>query len=171
MAIKVISPVNLDEGHLVQEGAEVLGGQVVKLVKVGEENHIAPAVAGDTTFPYGFCYGSSKAQPANELYIPFNYKAPLNRQSVILTKGARVELWDDGTEIKVGEETVKGVFETSGSGSVINAPVGTLLYVSAKGQLTTQATTEPTKTGSLPVAVVEVAPENADGVLVARIEL
>lgn len=159
MAIKVISPVNLDEGHLVQEGAEVLGGQVVKLVSVGEENHIAPAVDSDTTFPYGFCYGSSKAQPANELYIPFNYKAPLNRQSVILTKGARVELWNDGTG-KVFED------------NVFNKEPGTLLYVSSNSTLTAEATTEePTETGTIPVAVVEVAPKDANGVLVARIEL
>ncbi len=70
MAIKVISPVNLDEGHLVKLDANgqidteaaVLGGQVVKLVtssdaQYGGELHIEKSLGTDTVAtatPYGF---------------------------------------------------------------------------------------------------------------------
>lgn len=169
MAIRVISPVNLDEGHLValtadgkmDETKAVIGGQVVKLVEstesvYGGEPHIEASKDDDvlaTAFPYGFVYKASKAEPANNLYIPFNqYKAPLNRQSVILTKGFRAELWNDGTGV-VFEEKVK------------NAKPGTLLYVSANGTLTTDANATATNVGSMAVAVVEIAPADANGVL------
>lgn len=162
MAIKQISPIHLDEGHLVANGATVLGGQVVKLVAnvTSGENELTPALYNDTTVPYGFCYKASVAEPANNLYIPFNqYKAPLNRQSVILTKGARVELWNDGTG---------PVFEAD----VVNVTSGTPLYISASNTLTaTPATSNANEAGSIQVAIVEKAPASTDGVLTARIEL
>ena len=162
MAIKQISPIHLDEGHLVANGATVLGGQVVKLVAnvTSGENELTPALYNDTTVPYGFCYKASVAEPANNLYIPFNqYKAPLNRQSVILTKGARVELWNDGTG---------PVFEAD----VVNVTSGTPLYISINNTLTiTPATSNANEAGSIQVAVVEKAPASTDGVLTARIEL
>lgn len=174
MAIKVISPVNLDEGHLVKLNADgsmdttapVLGGQVVKLVKdsgaqYGGEPHLEASKGADTVataVPYGFCYKASVAQPENDLYIPFNqYKAPLNRQSVILTKGFRAELWNDGTG-KVFED------------DVFNANPGTPLYVSANGTLTKTAGSADT-VGALVVASVESAPADANGVLVVKAEL
>lgn len=169
MAIRVISPVNLDEGHLValtadgkmDETKAVIGGQVVKLVEsteaaYGGEPHIEASKKADvlaTAFPYGFVYKASKAEPANNLYIPFNqYKAPLNRQSVILTKGFRAELWNDGTG-KVFED------------NVAQAKPGTLLYVSETGTLTTKADATVTNVGSMAVASVEIAPADKDGVL------
>lgn len=169
MAIRVISPVNLDEGHLValtadgkmDETKAVIGGQVVKLVEsteaaYGGEPHIEASKKADvlaTAFPYGFVYKASKAEPANNLYIPFNqYKAPLNRQSVILTKGFRAELWNDGTG-KVFED------------NVAQAKPGTLLYVSETGTLTTEADATATNVGSMAVASVEIAPADKDGVL------
>lgn len=169
MAIRVISPVKLDEGHLValtadgkmDETKAVIGGQVVKLVEstekvYGGEPHIEASKDEDvlaTAFPYGFVYKASKAEPANNLYIPFNqYKAPMDRQSVILTKGFRAELWNDGTG---------AVFENN----VAQAKPGTLLYVSANGTLTTEANATATKVGSMAVAVVEIAPADANGVL------
>ena len=162
MAIKQISPIHLDEGHLVANGATVLGGQVVKLVAnvTSGENELTPALYNDTMVPYGFCYKASVAEPANNLYIPFNqYKAPLNRQSVILTKGARVELWNDGTG---------PVFEAD----VVNVTSGTPLYISASNTLTaTPATSNANEAGSIQVAIVEKAPASTDGVLTARIEL
>lgn len=162
MAIKQISPIHLDEGHLVANGATVLGGQVVKLVAnaTSGENELTPALYNDTTVPYGFCYKASVAEPANNLYIPFNqYKAPLNRQSVILTKGALAEFWNDGTG---------AVFEAD----VVNAVSGTPLYISANSLLTaTPATSNAGEAGAIQVAVVEKAPANAQDVLVARIEL
>lgn len=174
MAIKVISPVNLDEGHLVKldangqidATAKVLGGQVVKLVKdaaaqYGGEAHIEASKGTDavaTAAPYGFCYKASVAQPENNLYIPFNqYKAPLNRQSVVLTKGFRAEFWNDGTG---------AVF----AADVINAATGKALYIDADGLLTTTAGSADT-VGALVVATVEAAPADANGVLVAKIEL
>lgn len=174
MAIKVISPVNLDEGHLVKLDSNgqmvaadaVLGGQVVKLVtstdpQYGGELHIEVSKGDDvlaTAAPYGFCYKASVAQPENNLYIPFNqYKAPLNRQSVVLTKGFRAEFWNDGTG---------AVF----AADVYNATAGTALYIDDNGLLTTTAGTADT-VGSLVVAVVEVAPADANGVLVAKVEL
>lgn len=162
MAIKQISPIHLDEGHLVANDATVLGGQVVKLVAnvTSGENELTPALYTDTTVPYGFCYKASVAEPANNLYIPFNqYKAPLNRQSVILTKGARVELWNDGTG---------PVFEAD----VVNVTSGTPLYISANSRLTaTPATSNANEAGSIQVAIVEKAPANENDVLTARIEL
>ena len=162
MAIKQISPIHLDEGHLVANGAIVLGGQVVKLVAnaTSGENELTPALPADTTIPYGFCYKASIAEPANNLYIPFNqYKTPLNRQSVILTKGARAEFWNDGTGV---------VFEDD----VFNANPGTPLYISNNSTLTiTPATANAGEAGTIQVAVVEKAPANAQDVLVARIEL
>lgn len=174
MAIKVISPVNLDEGHLVKLDANgqidteaaVLGGQVVKLVtssdaQYGGELHIEKSLGTDTVAtatPYGFCYKASVAQPENSLYIPFNqYKAPLNRQSVVLTKGFRAEFWNDGTG---------AVF----AADVINAQTGKALYINANGLLTTTAGS-PDTVGALVVASVEVAPADANGVLVAKVEL
>lgn len=174
MAIKVISPVNLDEGHLVKLDANgqmvaadaVLGGQVVKLVtsadaQYGGELHIEKSLGTDTlatAAPYGFCYKASVAQPENNLYIPFNqYKAPLNRQSVVLTKGFRAEFWNDGTGAVFADD-------------VLNAQAGTALYINANGLLTTTAGTADT-VGSVVVAVVEVAPATANGVLVAKVEL
>lgn len=174
MAIKVISPVNLDEGHLVKLDAngqmvaadKVLGGQVVKLVtstdaQYGGELHIEVSKGTDalaTATPYGFCYKASVAQPENNLYIPFNqYKAPLNRQSVVLTKGFRAEFWNDGTGAVFADD-------------VFNAPAGTALYINANGLLTTTAGSADT-VGSLVVASVEVAPADANGVLVAKVEL
>lgn len=162
MAIKQISPIHLDEGHLVANDATVLGGQVVKLVAnvTSGENELTPALYTDTTVPYGFCYKASVAEPANNLYIPFNqYKAPLNRQSVILTKGARVELWNDGTG---------PVFEAD----VVNVTSGTPLYISTNSRLTaTPATSNANEAGSIQVAIVEKAPANENDVLTARIEL
>lgn len=174
MAIKVISPVNLDEGHLVKLDANgqidteaaVLGGQVVKLVtssdaQYGGELHIEKSLGTDTVAtatPYGFCYKASVAQPENNLYIPFNqYKASLNRQSVVLTKGFRAEFWNDGTG---------AVF----AADVINAQAGKALYINANGLLTTTAGS-PDTVGALVVASVEVAPADANGVLVAKVEL
>ena len=174
MAIKVISPVNLDEGHLVKLDANgqidteaaVLGGQVVKLVtssdaQYGGELLIEKSLGTDTVAtatPYGFCYKASVAQPENNLYIPFNqYKAPLNRQSVVLTKGFRAEFWNDGTG---------AVF----AADVINAQAGKALYINANGLLTTTAGS-PDTVGALVVASVEVAPADANGVLVAKVEL
>ena len=174
MAIKVIPPVNLDEGHLVKLDANgqidteaaVLGGQVVKLVtssdaQYGGELHIEKSLGTDTVAtatPYGFCYKASVAQPENNLYIPFNqYKAPLNRQSVVLTKGFRAEFWNDGTG---------AVF----AADVINAQAGKALYINANGLLTTTAGS-PDTVGALVVASVEVAPADANGVLVAKVEL
>ena len=174
MAIKVISPVNLDEGHLVKLDANgqidteaaVLGGQVVKLVtssdaQYGGELHIEKSLGTDTVAtatPYGFCYKASVAQPENNLYIPFNqYKAPLNRQAVVLTKGFRAEFWNDGTG---------AVF----AADVINAQAGKALYINANGLLTTTAGS-PDTVGALVVASVEVAPADANGVLVAKVEL
>lgn len=161
MAIKVISPVNLSEGHLVASNATVLGGQVVKLVAVeGKENHIE-AVKGteslETVVPFGFCYKANVAEPANELYTPFNFKAPLNRQSVILTKGFRAEFFNDGTG---------AVFAADVHGATVGAP----LYINADGLLTTTKGTDG-QVGGLIVATVEVAPADAKGVLVAKIEL
>lgn len=175
MAIKVISPVDLDEGHLVKLTAEgaidttapVLGGQVVKLVKdaaaqYGGEAHLEASLGTDavaTAAPYGFCYKASVAQPENNLYIPFNqYKAPLNRQSVVLTKGFRAEFWNDGTGAVFADD-------------VINATTGSALYINANGLLTTTAGADATKVASLVVATVEAAPANANGVLVAKVEL
>lgn len=157
MAIKVISPVNLDEGHLVTTGETVLGGQVVKLVAgaEGAEPTIQAAKGADTVLPYGFCYKANVAEPANELYTPFNFKAPLNRQSVILTKGFRAEFFNDGT----GD-----VFDST----VFGKAAGTPLYIGTTGLLTA---TKGTNAGELVVATVEVAPADAKGVLVAKIEL
>lgn len=169
MAIRVISPFDLDEGHLVELNengtikTNVLGGQVVKLKKGDDgENHIVPSVDTDTLaagFPYGFCYKASVEQPANALYTSFNqYKAPADRQSVILTKGFRAELWNDGT----GK-----VFEAD----VFNAEPGTPLYVSSSGTLTKTANGTETNVGAMVVAVVEKAPADANGVLVIHAQL
>lgn len=163
MAIKQISPIHLDEGHLVANGATVLGGQVVVLDNSGE--FLSPATPDYNGVPYGFCYKASVAEPANNLYIPFNqYKAPLNRQSVILTKGALVELWNDGTG---------PVFNTD----VVGVNSGTPLYIGLHSVTNTPclvATADANyanAAGGIQVAVVEKAPADANDVLTARIEL
>ena len=76
---------------------------------------------------------------------------------MILTKGFRAELWNDGTG-KVFED------------DVFNANPGTPLYVSATGTLTKTAGSEDT-VGALVVASVESAPADANGVLVVKVEL
>ena len=76
----------------------------------------------------------------------------MNRQSVILTKAFRAELWNDGTG-KVFED------------NVFNAKPGTPLYVSENGTLTTTADGTATNVGSMVVASVEIAPADKDGVL------
>lgn len=164
MACREISQIFRDAGTeaLVSEGnhASVIAGQVVKKVQATAENaaYIAPALAGDnsaTAYPYAFAMETNVAPKENGLYIPFNYKSDKNLISCNLTKGALLELWNDGT----GE-----VFTSDAA----TAAAGTLLYVNATGILDSNAAGNAGDVGQVAVAEVVKPATGANGVLTIR---
>lgn len=166
MAMTESSEIKLSCGTTVELNADgsiktdVLGGQVVKLKKAADGTlFLVPSVDTDvaaTASPYGFAYTGTIPQPANKMYVPFNqYKGPLNLVSVVLTKGALIQIWDDGSG-KVFED------------DVFNAAPGTLLYVSANSTLSVTANETATNVGAIPVAQVVEAPASQSGVLTVR---
>lgn len=166
MAMKEISPINLSAGTTVELNADgsiktnVLGGQVVTLKKaVDGSQYLVPAKDTDviaTASPIGFAYTGTVPQPANKMYIPFNqYKGPLNLVSTVLTKGALIQIWNDGSG-KVFED------------DVFNAAPGTPLFVSANSTLSVTANGTNTNVGAQAVATVVDAPASQDGVLTVR---
>lgn len=163
MACREISQIFRDAGTeaLVSNGthAGVIAGQVVKKVQesADADAYIAPANGSDNAaiaYPYAFAMETNVAPKENGLYIPFNYKSDKNLISCNLTKGALLELWNDGT----GE-----VF----AGDVVNAAAGTLLYVTNAGILTKTAGDNGT-VGQIPVAEIVKPVAGENGVLTIR---
>lgn len=161
-----ISPINLSAGTTVELNADgsiktnVLGGQVVTQKQAADGTmYLVPAKDTDvaaTASPIGFAYTGTIEQPANKMYVPFNgYKGPRNLVSTVLTKGALLQIWNDGSG-KVFED------------DVFNAAPGTLLYVSANSTLTVTANATATNVGAMAVATVVEAPASQDGVLTVR---
>ena len=163
MACREISQIFRDAGTdtLMTDGnhASVIAGQVVKKVQANADAaaYITPALAEDnaaTAYPYAFAMETNVAPKANDLYIPFNFKSNKNLISCNLTKGALLELWNDGTG---------AVFTDNAA----NAAAGTLLYVDANGILTEEAGNAGT-VGAVAVAEVVKPAADANGVLTIR---
>ena len=163
MACREISQIHRDAGTITRDENgtlhNVLAGQVVKKVQATEANaaYIEPALAADnsaTAYPYAFAMETNVNAAANNLYIPFNYKSNKELVSCNLTKGALLELWNDGTGAVFAEDTH-------------NAPAGTLLYVDANGILTKTAGDANT-TGAVAVAEIVKPTADANGILTVR---
>lgn len=165
MACRPISQIAYDAGTTTVEANglrhDVLAGQVVKKVQADADNaaYIMPSAATDNSanaFPYAFALETNKNAPANNLYIPFNYKSNKDLVGCCLTHGALLELWNDGT----------GAVFTDNAAT---APAGTLLYVDANGILDNAASGNAGEVGT-DVAVAEVVKPAADanGVLTIK---
>lgn len=159
MACREISQIHRDAGTLVTAGEHVLAGQVVQKVQATADAaasiEVANAAANAATaYPYAFAMETNVNAPANNLYIPFNYKSNKELVSCNLTKGALLELWNDGTG---------AVF----AADAINAAAGTLLYVDANGVLSATAGNADT-VGAVAVAEVVKPTADANGVLTIR---
>lgn len=164
MACREISQIFRDAGTTTREANgtlhNVIAGQVVKKVQATADNaaYIAPALAEDnaaTAYPYAFAMETNVAPAANGLYIPFNYKSNKDLVSCNLTKGALLELWNDGT----------GAVFTADAAV---AAAGTLLYVDANGILTDTEGANAGTVGQVAVAEVVKPAADANGVLTIR---
>ena len=164
MACREISQIFRDAGTeaLVSNGTHVgvIAGQVVKKVQESADAnaYIAPANGSDNAaiaYPYAFAMETNVAPKENGLYIPFNYKSDKNLISCNLTKGALLELWNDGT----------GAVFTADAAV---AAAGTLLYVDANGILTDTEGANAGTVGQVAVAEVVKPAAGANGVLTIR---
>lgn len=164
MACREISQIHRDAGTTTLDlnGSlhNVIAGQVVNKIQASASDapyiEVANASANSATaYPYAFAMETNINASANALYVPFNYKSNKDLVSCCLTKGALLELWNDGTG---------AVF----AADAVNAVAGTLLYVDANGVLTATAGSNASLVGSIPVAEVVKPTADANGVLTIR---
>lgn len=158
--IKALIELGRSAGHKVEKVdnvvTDIVSGRAVTLKKnalTGEVN-IVPANGAEAGFIYGFAADDTKAFRYNGMYdqIDGNYKFGLVAAFLF---GGHYLVWDDS----------RGpVFEFDGEGSVLNAEIGTKLYIDAEGKLTVKAGNEGTM-GAECVGYVLTAPATQNDAL------
>lgn len=124
--IKALIELGRSAGHKVEKVnnvvTDIVSGRAVTLKKNGEEVNIVPALGGEAGFIYGFAADDTKAFNYNGMYdqIDGNYKFGLVAAFLF---GGHYLVWDDSRGAVFADD-------------VIDAPIGTKLYVNADGILT-----------------------------------